>query len=249
MTRDPEQSGGLTGERERLAAELARTKAELDQLSSVAAHELKSPLRGIASLTDSLEEDLGDRLGDGGRELLGRLRGRLYRLEALLDGLLTYAAAGRDHHPTELVPVAELVHRIATRLDPSGSAFLEIARDLPILVTERRPLEQVFSQLIDNALKHAGHAAPRITVNGRQADGIWQFSVIDDGVGIEPAFHQRVWRPFETLRPRDRVEGAGIGLALVRKIVERRGGQVALASRPRRGATLHFTWPPIPPSR
>ena len=214
----------------------------LDQLATVASHELKAPLRGIATLSDWLEEDLGDKLGEEGRDRLRRLRGRVERLEALIEAIHGYARAAQAVHPPEWVVVAELVRQVVGRFAPAPGIAIEIAPDLPVLHTARGPLEQVFAHLIANALEHSGGAS-RVRIGARRAGGGWEFSVQDDGVGIAPEYHERIWDLFQTLRPRGRAERTGIGLPVVRAIVERRGGKVEVDSREGAGATFRFTWP------
>ncbi|HLU65777.1 MAG TPA: ATP-binding protein [Kofleriaceae bacterium] len=230
-------------EREQLRAELARARAELDELAYLASHDLKGPLRGIASLSQWIEDDLGDRLGERGREHLRLLRGRVDRLEALLDGVVQLARAGAAAEAPQAVDLGELVREVTARLRPPPAASVAPAPDLPRLVTERAALARVLTHLIENALRHAGRPDVRIEVRARRRGALWEIAVRDDGAGIAPAFHERIWRPFQTLRPRDRVEGAGVGLAVVRKIVERRGGAARVDSREGEGATFSFTWP------
>ena len=219
-----------------------RHRELLDQLATVASHELKTPLRGIATLSDWLEEDLGDQLSEAARDQLRALRGRVDRLEALIEAIHEYARASGAEHPPERVVVADLVRAVVARLEPPAGTAIEIAPDLPVLHTARGPLEQVFAQLIENALEHSGGAS-RVRIAACRSGADWEFSVEDDGVGIAPEYHERIWDLFQTLRTRDRAERTGIGLPMVRAIVERRGGTVAIDSREGAGATFRFTWP------
>jgi PAS domain S-box-containing protein len=231
-------------ERERLIRALERTNAELDQFAYVASHDLKAPLRGIASLAQWVEEDAGPRLGDQGREQLGLLRGRVHRMEALIDGILDYSRAGRVRHKSETVDVGALVGEAVDLLAPGPGTRVNIAAGLPVLEAERVPLQQVFMNLLSNALKHAAREGAVVGVGHRPVGGgMHHFSVRDNGPGIAPEYHEKIWNIFQTLKPRDRVEGTGIGLSVVKKIVESRGGRAWVESRPGEGATFHFTWP------
>jgi signal transduction histidine kinase len=224
--------------------EAERVNRELDQFAYAASHDLKAPLRGIASLAHWLEEDLGDRLTESARKQLALMQGRVVRLESLIEGLLKYARAGRVGSAPERVDVGVLVTEVVALLDPPAEAVVSVAPSMPTLETERAPLEQVFMNLVANALKYAGKSNPHIDVDCSDEGSYWSFSVRDDGPGIEPAFHERVFGMFQTLQPRDRVESPGIGLAVVRKVVEARGGRTWVDSQGSgEGATFHFTWP------
>ncbi|RKH73694.1 sensor histidine kinase [Corallococcus aberystwythensis] len=233
----------LLAEVQGLRKALRQNSADLDQFTYVASHDLRAPLRGISNLSQWLEEDLGPQVGPGARKQLELLRGRVQRMEAMLDGLLEYSRAGRVRHPTEPVQVDRLIHDVMARLAPRPSARLEAGPGMPVLVAERAALEQVFLHLLSNALKHAGREDVRIRVEVEATSGAHHFSVADDGQGIPPRYHEKIWSPFQTLVSRDKVEGAGMGLSVVKKLVEGRGGQVWVESAEGTGTTLHFTWP------
>jgi signal transduction histidine kinase len=157
--------------------------------------------------------------------------------------MLRYARAGQRSTTLERVDVGALVHQVVEGLAPPADARIKVAPNLPVILTERAPLAQVFSNLIGNALKYAGKTDPHISVRCSDEGSYWKFSVRDDGPGIEPQFQERVFGIFQTLNPRDRVEATGIGLAVVRKIVDARGGHAGVDSKPGRGSTFRFTWP------
>lgn len=228
---------------QRATQSLARINRELDQFAYVASHDLKAPLRGIASLAHWIEEDLSDRLGDESRRHLSLLQTRVHRMEALIDGLLQYSRAGRVRNKIESVDVRQLLTEVIEMLGPPPEATLAIASGMPAFTTERVPLQQVFLNLLGNALKHSGRPDTRVQVGVRDADDFYEFSVADNGPGIAPQFHERVWEVFQTLQPRDKVEGAGLGLALVKKNVEGRDGRVWIESDGTAGTTFHFLWP------
>jgi signal transduction histidine kinase/ActR/RegA family two-component response regulator len=225
---------------------LERSNRELDEFAYVASHDLKAPLRGIAHLSAWLEEDLGPLLPQASHEHLGLLRGRVLRLEALIDGILDYSRAGRQRHKLERVDVARLLREAAELLSPRDGVDIQIGTGMPVLTTERVPLLQVFMNLLGNALKHGGRDDLCIEVSWRDQGARGEFRVRDNGAGIAPEFHQRIWGIFQTLRPRDQVEGTGIGLSVVKKAVESRGGQVWVESAADQGTTFGFTWPNVP---
>ncbi len=232
----------------RLAAALQRSNQELDQFAYVASHDLKAPLRGIASLSQWIEEDLGERASASTREHLALLRSRVQRMESLIDGILQYSRAGRVAAPAETVAVADVVREVIELVGVPAQVQVDVSARVPPIVTERLLLQQVLMNLVGNALKHGGaQPGARIAIEARpDEDGALAITVADGGPGIAPAFHDRVWGIFQTLQPRDKVEGTGIGLALVKKIVEHRGGRVWLHSAEGAGATFGFTWPAEP---
>jgi signal transduction histidine kinase/FixJ family two-component response regulator len=227
---------------QKLIRALERSNAELDQFAYVASHDLKAPLRGIANLAQWLEEDMGEAITEPAREQLDLLKSRVHRMEGLINGILDYSRAGRMHANPEPVHVGRLVAEVVELLAPADGT-VRVGEDMPVVVTERVPLQQVFMNLIGNALKHAKRGDPSVQVDARE-EGWWhQFSITDNGPGIAREFHDKIWAIFQTLEPRDVVEGTGIGLSVVKKIVEGKGGRVWVESVPGAGATFRFTWP------
>ncbi|HEX5474591.1 MAG TPA: PAS domain S-box protein [Vicinamibacterales bacterium] len=228
----------------RLATALERSNRELDAFAYAASHDLRAPLRGIANLAQWIEEDLQGSIGDDTREMLDLLRNRMHRMEALIDGILQYSRAGRVHQQAERLDVSAIVREVVDLLSPE-SAIVTIDDDLPVVVSERLPLRQVFHNLIGNAVKHGGPGV-QVRVSAREAGAFWEFRVEDDGEGIPPEYHDRIWGMFQMLETRDKVEGTGIGLALVKKLVEAQGGRIWVDSTPGHGATFRFLWARAP---
>jgi len=141
------------------------------------------------------------------------------------------------------------VREVVELLSPSSEVIVDIAPDLPTVEAERVPLQQVFMNLVSNAMKHGSTDAPRVEVGWSRINGSVEFYVRDNGPGIAPEFHQRIWTLFQTLEARDKVEGTGIGLAVVKKIVESQGGTAWVESTPGAGATFRFTWPKSAPAQ
>lgn len=229
---------------DRQTAELARSNADLEQFAYVASHDLRAPLGSIVRLTEWIEEELSDAGGEV-RDHLKELRVRVKRMETMTDDLLTYARAARSDDKSTRVDTAAVARDVAFLLAPPAGIKVEIDPDLPTIDTARAPLEQVFRNLIGNAIKHHDRPAGRIHVSAARRDGVLEFSIADDGPGIAAKFHERVFGMFQKLESKDRVEGNGIGLALVQRIVEGRGGTIRLESEGR-GATFRFTWPDSP---
>jgi PAS domain S-box-containing protein len=227
----------------RLARALEASNRELDQFAYVASHDLKAPLRGIANLSQWIEDDLEDRFTEDSHEHMRLLRGRVHRMEALIDGILQYSRAGRTEEPPERVDTAALVDDVIDLLAPPAGVEIMVQPRMPVLTTERLPLQQVFLNLVGNAVKYGG---TRVEVSSPRAGGACEFIVRDNGPGIAPEYHERIFAIFQTLEARDKVEGTGIGLSIVKKMVESRGGRVWVESAAGEGAAFRFTWPATP---
>ena len=226
-----------------LTEALDRSIRELEQFAYIASHDLRAPLRGISNLSVWLEEDLEGRLNAEERERMHLLRGRVQRLEALIDGILRFSRAGRVGDRFEVFAFGEVTGEAIELLAPSGSVTLDVAPKELKIEAERAPFQQVISGLVSNAIKHAGRRDPRIEVTCDDEASAYAITVKDDGQGIAPEHHERIWGMFQTLAPRDQLEGTGIGLSIVKKIVESRGGSVRVDSAPGAGATFRILWP------
>ena len=264
----------VQAQREALIRALERSNRDLDQFAYVASHDLKAPLRGISNLSSWIEEDLAAVMTPDARDQMALLRGRVHRMEALIDGVLQYSRAGRVRAPAERVDTRALAGEVVELLAPRPGARVEVAPGLPEVLAERVPLQQVLLNLVGNALKYAGREDARVRVSAEPAAGpdggpwdagpagragatgeqrvaapAWfRFTVADNGPGIAPQYHERVFGIFQTLQSRDRVEGTGIGLSVVKKIVEAQGGRAWVESAEGDGARFHFTWPAAPPA-
>ena len=232
-------------EREQLIKALARSNTELDQFAYVASHDLKAPLRGIANLSQWIEEDLGETLGGENKTQMGLLRGRVHRMEALIDGILQYSRAGRAKAKAEIIDTGVLVAEVVELMAPPREISIRVAHGMPEVKAQKIPLQQVFMNLIGNAIKHTGKTDPLIEVSWADADPFYEFSVADNGQGIAPQYHERIFGIFQTLEARDKVEGTGIGLSVVQKIVDAKGGRVWVESQVGQGARFKFLWPKI----
>ncbi|MFL5347181.1 MAG: PAS domain-containing protein [Hyalangium sp.] len=236
-------------ERDRLIAALERSNRELDQFAYVASHDLKAPLRGITNLAQWIGDDLKDIMTDETRQQMRLLTGRVHRMEALINGILAYSRAGRAHAQAESVDVGALLTETIELLSPTPPASIRVETPMPVLHCERVPLQQVFLNLMGNGLKHAQRPDALVRVRGTETSNGWEFSVSDNGPGIAPEYHERIWGIFQTLKARDEIEGTGIGLSVVQKIVETRGGSVRVESAAGQGATFFFTWPRSTPKK
>jgi light-regulated signal transduction histidine kinase (bacteriophytochrome) len=237
------ENAQLLGEAHRLISELEKTNAELDQFAYVASHDLRAPLRGIANLAHWMEEDLGDAAPASVAEQLQLLKGRAARMDRLINGLLALARIGRTRQRPERVDVTELLHETIDLLGPAPEARVLIVGAMPTIVAERVALQQVFLNLIGNALQHAGRPDIVVRIMSTELADEVEFAIADNGVGIPAEHHVQVWQIFQTLQVRDVVDTTGIGLSIVRKQVEANGGRAWIDPAVHEGATLRFTWP------
>ena len=226
----------------RRTAEAERRARELEQFAYVASHDLKAPLRAIANLANWLQEDMADKLTAETREQLNLLRDRVARMHALIEGLLAYSRIGRIAGSAEPVDTRELVMETLDSLAPSANFRVEVAQQMPTLVTDRLQLGQIFANLIGNAIKHHHRRKGNIRVSGKDLGDQCEFEVADDGPGIPEEYHKKVFMMFQTLKVKDYGGDTGIGLALVKKIIEEHGGSIQLISTEGEGATFRFTW-------
>jgi PAS domain S-box-containing protein len=222
---------------------LQERNQELDRFVSIAAHDLKAPLRAISNLSEWIEEDLQEQI-PGGNPQLQLLRQRVKRMDALIDGLLRYSRAGKEELAIETVDVGEVLAETIDSLAPPSGFRIEIATPMPILDTKRLLLSQVFANLISNAIKHHHLVDGRIEITAEDLGDRNRFSVTDDGPGIPAGESQKqIFEIFQTLNsPADSTENTGIGLALVKKIVEGEGGKIWLDDECNQGCRFCFTW-------
>jgi signal transduction histidine kinase len=232
--------------RRRLAETTLRAvNQELEEFAYAASHDLKAPLRVIDNASQWLEEDLQEHLTGESRESMKLLRSRVMRMEKLLDDLLEYSRIGRttDQRHVEIISGDALLDNILTLLSPREGFAVSASPRFSQIQVYRMPLQQILMNLVGNAIKHHDKSTGRIeiTVEDRGVDHA--FAVSDDGPGIPAQFHDQVFRMFQTLRPRDQVEGSGMGLAMVRKNIELVGGTIKLESADGRGSMFSFTLP------
>jgi PAS domain S-box-containing protein len=222
---------------------LQERNEDLDRFVYIASHDLKAPLRAIANLSAWLEEDLGGQIPADNQQQLQLLRQRVQRMDALIDGLLRYSRVGTQELARETVDVAELLAETIDSLAPPASFEIQIAPPLPILHTKRLLLSQVFANLISNAIKHHDRSNGLIEITAEDLGDRAKFSIADDGPGIpEGAERDRMFEIFQTLHPTDSTENTGIGLAIVKKIVEGEGGEIWLDGEHAHGCRFCFTW-------
>lgn len=215
---------------------------QLTTFAAVASHDLRSPLRGIGNLATWLDEELTTRGNDAAREYVGQISRSVRRMGSLVDGMLQYASAGEEAELQTPIGLAGIIDAVVELYAPLNSHITAQGAELTVK-TRRQPLQHVLANLVDNAIKHAGGAAARIRIAFEWVDHALRCTVSDDGPGIAVEHHERVWRLFQSLEVQDPERVSGVGLAIVKKLVENEGGRVWLDSQPGTGARFVFTWP------
>lgn len=229
--------------KEEILADLQRSNADLDKFAYVASHDLKAPLRGIRSLAQWIEEDVRATASAETLENLSLLHNRVDRLDGLLESLLAYSRIGYKTAVPETIDLAKLIDEIADYLAPGAGFTVQYQGEVAQVHTSKSPLELVLRNLINNAIKH--HDAPhgQVMISAHDIGRHIEYRVQDDGPGIPAAFHTRIFEMFQTLKPRDQIEGSGMGLAIVKKTVELFGGEIhVMANAVGRGTSFVFTW-------
>jgi signal transduction histidine kinase len=222
---------------------LKRQKEELDQFAHIVSHDLKAPLRGIDNVVTWIEEDHSFDLPAKVHEYLDIIKGRIKRAESLLKGILQYAKVGREQRDKEVVDLNELLLEVKGYMPKKDDVQLLVQPNLPALYTERIPLLQIFTNLISNAYKYHDKAKGTVKVYFQAVGDYFEFFVSDDGPGIEQKHFQKIFQIFQTLHERDSHENTGVGLAIVKKILDDRNLKINIVSEPGQGSTFSFYWP------
>jgi PAS domain S-box-containing protein len=222
--------------------ELNRSNRQLQDFVHIAAHDLKTPLRGIGTLADWIVSDYGDKFDEQGREQVRLLKARVIRIDQLIDGMLQFSKIARDRQNEQQVNLNELVSEIIRKLKPVDN--IEISVDsLPGVTCEDEHISQVFQRLLSNAVTFMDKPKGLIKVGCVEQGEFWRFYVCDNGPGIEQKYFDRIFRIFQTLPRKDEPETTGIGLAVAKKIVELYNGKIWVESQPGSGSTFFFTFP------
>mgnify|MGYP003574958978 CR=1 FL=1 len=231
----------MSGRLDRNIRELEKRNTELNQFAYVVSHDLKAPLRGIHNVIQWIEEDLNQELSVQMRKYLGIVRDRMRRMEDLIHGLLNYAQIAREKPMKEKVDLDLMLKDLTDLIVPKS---IEVTIDrMPVLNAERIRLQQVFSNLLSNSVKYSSPSEARIHIGCEELDKDYRFSVSDNGIGIAPEYHEKIFEVFQTLREKNEKESTGIGLSIVKKIIEDQHGDIEVHSDLGKGASFVFTWP------
>ncbi|XLZ71593.1 PAS domain S-box protein [Massilia sp. SR12] len=243
LVRDITERKSAEEKAQQLLQELTSANEELTNFAYVVSHDLKAPLRGIGSLADWLAHDYADKFNDEGKEHMRLLINRVHRMGALIDGILQYSRVGRIKEAVVPVKLDQLVAEVVDLLAPPAHIKVSVMSGMPTVTGEPTRIQQLFHNLVSNAVKYMDKPQGEIEVGWSDDDSHWRFHVRDNGPGIAERHFERIFQLFQTLAPRDRVESTGVGLALVKKIVEMYQGRVWLESELGKGTIFYFTLP------
>lgn len=224
-------------------AELEAANKELKEFAYIVSHDLKAPLRGISQLAHWLREDCASKLDEQGREQLDLLHEQVKRMDTLIDGILRYSRAIHGSEHEEAVDLSALVSRVIAMLMPPTYIVVRLEDPLPVVPGDPVRITQVFQNLLSNAVKFMDKPSGQIIIGCKDAGDVWTLWVEDNGPGIEPRYQERIFQIFQTGAPREKSESTGVGLTIVKKIVELYGGRIWVESSPERGSRFSFTWP------
>ena len=226
-----------------LLKELESVNQELNDFAYVVSHDLKAPLRAISSLANWIATDYAEKLEEDGKNQLGLLVTRVKRMHSLIDGILQYSRTGRVKERKVLVNFNQLLAEVVYLIAPPANIDIQVENELPSILCERTRMEQVFQNLLSNAVKFMDKQRGEIKVACAREDGYWKFSIADNGPGIEEKYFDKIFQIFQTLAPRDESENTGVGLALVKKIIEMYNGKIWVESKVGHGSKFFFTLP------
>ncbi len=229
-----------------LLKQVESANKELAEFAYIVSHDLKAPLRAIDSLVRWLGQDYADKFDEDGREQLELLLGRVKRMHSLIDGILQYSRVGRVREQPVEIDLGRTVPEIIDMLAPPEHIKVKVEGELPVITGEKTRVEQLFQNLLSNAIKYMDKPEGLIRVGCVDDGEMWRFYVADNGPGIEEKDFERIFLVFQTGKPRDKVDSTGIGLTVVKKVVELYGGRVWVESELGKGSTFLFTFPKRP---
>jgi PAS domain S-box-containing protein len=238
-----EELAKLNNDLESAVRKLSHANEELQDFAHVTAHDLKTPLRAIGTLADWLSKDYADKFDEQGKEKVRLLVTRAVQMSALIDNILRYSRVGHDITKKQRVDLNTLLSEVIAGIDPPENIEITFENELPVLMCDGTQILQVFQNLLSNAVKYIDKPRGQIKIGCVEQDAFWKFSVTDNGSGIEKRHYERIFKLFQTLSPCDGIESTGIGLSIVKKIVELNGGSVCVESEVGKGSTFLFTLP------
>lgn len=218
---------------------------ELKDFAYIVSHDLKTPLRGISQLAEWLVEDYTEALDDAGKEALNLIKSRVIRMHNMIEGIFEFSKIGRVIGKPEAVDTGRIVRQIVESFELPQNIQIAIQEPLPSIFIDQLLISQIFENLISNAVKYMDKPEGLVEIGGRIADSYYEFFVKDNGPGIEEKHFERIFQLFQTLAPKDEFESTGIGLTIVKKIIEQNGGRIWVESEVHTGSTFKFTIPKL----
>ncbi|WP_062544869.1 sensor histidine kinase [Rufibacter tibetensis] len=222
--------------------QLEELKKEYEEFAYIVSHDLKAPLRAISNLSEWIREDLGENLEPDVKQNITLLQSRTERMERMINGLLVFSRVPRYDLEIKPVNVQELLELVVTNLDKEQNVVVH-ASNLPTLTTYSKKLETVFVHLLQNAITYTQQVTPEIWVEATEQEEHFLFKVKDNGIGIPAEAHEKVFKMFYSIQPKDLQANLGVGLTICRKILQFVGGSIWLESEPGTGSVFTFLWP------
>jgi PAS domain S-box-containing protein len=226
--------------------DLEKTNKELDEFAYVVSHDLKAPLHAISNLTGWIEEDMKGKFSDETSSNFNIIKSRVARMEDLINGLLEFARTNHKKGEKAIVDLNEFINEVIEFCAVPPNCSIAIHGKLPVLFGDKIKFQQIFANLIGNAIKYNDKPEINIQISAEEKEHDWLIVVKDNGPGIDSRFYEKIFVIFQTLNPRDTVESTGVGLAIVKKIIEEEGGEIWVESVLKKGSEFKFTWPKEP---
>jgi len=243
VIRDVSERRRAEVEQARLLKEVANINKELNDFASIVSHDLKAPLRGIKALANWISTDYADKFDEDGIGQMNLLSSKVDWMYQLIEGVLEYSRVGRIKEEQVQVNLNDLVPKVVEMVSPAENIAITVENELPTVECEQTRITQVFQNLVSNAVKYMDKAQGYVNIDCVEEDGFWKFSIADNGPGIEEKHFERIFQMFQTLTSREKSESTGVGLTVVKKIVESYGGRIWVESKVGEGSTFFFTLP------
>lgn len=229
----------LSEQKEQLLKDLESSNEGLQEYAHIVSHDLKSPLRSISALASWLEEDFGDKLGPAGLSQLNLMQDKIASMDQLITGILRYSSIGSEKARFEICPTLELIQQLKATIYWPEQIALRFNGTMPSIKADKTQLQQLFQNLLSNAISHMDKPKGQIEIGYNDLGDLHEFSVKDNGIGIPKAYKEKIFEIFETLESGK--GSSGIGLSIVKKIVQLHGGTIWVKSEYGAGATFYFT--------
>jgi signal transduction histidine kinase len=227
----------------RLQSKCSESTRQLDEFVYIVSHDLKAPLRGLASLAMFMQDELGENPKQEVLDILHMIKSRTIRMQNLIDGILHFSKITNSVEEKEKLNIKKIISDVIDLVNPNSNILIESPNDVPELYGSKIKFQEVLFHLVQNAVKFCSNKEKgivRILIDDKP--NFIEVSISDNGIGIKPEHHEKIFGIFQTLQPKDKVESNGIGLTIAKKIVEQQGGKISIQSDSDKGATFKFRW-------